>query len=347
MLQTLYHRGAMSRADLARETGLTRVTISDLVADSIADGVIHEIGVRDLAGPGKPPIVIDIDRDGHQIVGIDLSGASRFEGAVLDLGGRTLVTRSVSRPETPDAEQSYEVALELIRTLLAEVDRPLLGIGVGSPGVVRSDGMILSAPNLGWLDFPLEARLTADLGTPVLVSNDANAAILAEYTFGDADADVMLVRIGRGVGAGLIAGGRPLIGARFAAGEIGHVVVGTDGGPRCACGRDGCLEAWVNVPRLVDETAASEFPGDVLADAGTRLGIAIAPIVAALDLSEIVISGPAAQFGGEFLTAATRALHDRTLEGVFEDVPVRLSSQDDIVVRGAAVMVLAAELGVS
>ncbi|WP_366941297.1 ROK family transcriptional regulator [uncultured Microbacterium sp.] len=347
VLQTLYHRGAMSRADLARETGLTRVTISDLVAESIADGVIHELGVRDLAGPGKPPIVIDIDREGHQIIGIDLSGASRFEGSVLDLGGRVLISRSVPRPDAADAEQAYAAALGLIRSLLAEVDRPLLGIGVGSPGVVRSDGVILSAPNLGWQHFPLEARLGADLGQSVLVSNDANAAILAEYTFGEADADVMLVRIGRGVGAGLIAGGHPLIGARFAAGEIGHVVVGTDGGPHCACGRDGCLEAWVNVPRLVAETAAADDPAAVLADAGTRLGIAIAPIVAALDLSEIVISGPAAQFGGEFLVAATRALHERTLEGVFEDVPVRLSNQGDIVVRGAAVMVLAAELGVS
>lgn len=347
VLQTLYHRGAMSRADLARETGLTRVTISDLVAESIVDGVIHELGVRDLAGPGKPPIVIDIDREGHQIIGIDLSGASRFEGSVLDLGGRVLISRSVPRPDAADAEQAYAAALGLIRSLLAEVDRPLLGIGVGSPGVVRSDGVILSAPNLGWQHFPLEARLGADLGQSVLVSNDANAAILAEYTFGEADADVMLVRIGRGVGAGLIAGGRPLIGARFAAGEIGHVVVGTDGGPRCACGRDGCLEAWVNVPRLVAETAAADDPAAVLADAGTHLGIAIAPIVAALDLSEIVISGPAAQFGGEFLVAATRALHERTLEGVFEDVPVRLSNQGDIVVRGAAVMVLAAELGVS
>jgi predicted NBD/HSP70 family sugar kinase len=347
VLQTLYHRGAMSRADLARETGLTRVTISDLVADSIVDGVIREIGVRDVAGPGKPPIVIDIDRDGHQIVGIDLSGASRFEGSVLDLGGRVLISRSIRRPDAADAEQAYAAALELIRSLLAEIDRPLLGIGVGSPGVVRSDGVILSAPNLGWQDFPLEARLSADLDQRVLVSNDANAAILAEYTFGDADADVMLVRIGRGVGAGLIAGGRPLIGARFAAGEIGHVVVGTDGGPRCACGRDGCLEAWVNVPRLVAETAAADDPAAVLADAGTRLGIAIAPIVAALDLSEVVVSGPGEQFGGEFLVAATRALHERTLEGVFEDVPVRLSSQGDIVVRGAAVMVLAAELGVS
>ncbi|GAA2857439.1 ROK family transcriptional regulator [Microbacterium arabinogalactanolyticum] len=348
VLQTLYHRGAMSRADLARETGLTRVTISDLVAESIADGIIHEIGVREAAGPGKPPIEIDIDREGHQVIGIDLSGASEFTGSVLDLGGRTLVSHSTPLPEERDAEHTYQAVVDLARRLATSATRPVLGVGIGSPGVVRSDGLIINASNLAWQDFPLERRLTEDLGLPVMVGNDANAAILAEYTFGEARSDLMLIRIDRGVGAGVITGGRPLVGARFAAGEIGHVVVGTDGGPLCSCGRIGCLEAWVNVPRLLAETAAApERRGEILADAGTRLGMAIALIVAALDLAEVVIAGPAELFDGVFLDAATRALHDRTLEGVFADVPIRLSKQDDIVVRGAVVTVLAAQLGVS
>ncbi|MFD5224730.1 ROK family protein [Microbacterium sp. NPDC058342] len=348
VLQTLYHRGAMSRADLARETALTRVTISDLVAESIADGIIHELGVREAAGPGKPAIVIDIDRDGHRIIGVDLSGTTAFDGAVLDLGGRMLERRSAPFPPGADAERAYSTALGLIRELTAAVTRPVLGIGVGTPGVVRPDGTIVRAPNLSWTEFPLEERLSEDLGLPVLVRNDANAAVLAEYTFAEARADVMLIRIGRGVGAGLIAGGQPLVGARFAAGEIGHVVVGTDRGPRCVCGRVGCLEAWVNAPRLNAEIAA--HPGrrrEILEDAGARLGIAIAPIVAALDLSEVVIAGAPSLFAGVFVDAATRALHARTLEGVFADVPVRLSDQDGIVLRGAAVMVLSAQLGVS
>lgn len=348
VLQTLYHQGAMSRADLARETGLTRVTISDLVAESIADGIVHEIGVREVAGPGKPPIVIDIDRDGHQILGLDLSGIAAFEGAVLDLGGRVLERRSVPLPPDLDAAQTYAVALELAEQLVAASTRPLLGVGVGTPGVVRPDGTIVSAPNLSWTDFPLEARLSDDLRLPVLVRNDADAAVLAEYTFGDARSDLMLIRIGRGVGAGLIAGGQSLAGGRFAAGEIGHVIVGTDGGPRCACGRHGCLEAWVNVPRLRAEIADTpDKRTELLTDAGTRLGIAIAPIVAALDLSEVVIAGPLPLLAGEFLDAAVAAVHDRTLEGVFDDVPIRLTEQESIVLRGAAVMVLSAQLGVS
>jgi len=348
VLQTLYHGGAMSRADLARETGLTRVTISDLVAESIMDGIVHEIGIREATGPGKPPIVIDFDRAGHQIIGIDLSGTTRFEGAVLDLGGRILERRSLPLPEVHDSERAYAAARDLVRELVGAATRPVLGVGVGTPGVVRPDGTVISAPNLAWTDMPLGARLNADLDLPVIVRNDANAAVLAEYTFGEAPSDVMLIRIGRGIGAGVIAGAQPLVGARFAAGEIGHVVVGTDAGPLCVCGRHGCLEAWVNVPRLTAGIEAEPALAEsLLSDAGTRLGIAIAPIIAALDLSEIVLSGPRELLAGGFVDAATRALHDRTLEGVFADVRVRLSAQDGIVMRGAAVMVLSGQLGVS
>lgn len=213
---------------------------------------------------------------------------------------------------------------------------------------MRPDGLVLSSPNLGWTNFPLEAKLGVDLDLPVLARNDANAAVLAEYTFGEAKADFMLIKIGKGVGAGLITGSQPLLGSRFAAGEIGHVVVGTDGGPRCACGKDGCLEAWLSVSRLEAAIAADpEARDEILRDAGTRMAIATAPIVAALDLSEVVISGPAELLDGILIEAAIATLRARTLEGVFEDVVVRLTHQEDIVLRGAAVMVLSGQLGVS
>lgn len=348
VLQTLYHAGAMSRADLSRVTGLTRVTISDLVAESIADGIVVEKGIRSAAGPGKPAILIDLDRGGHQIIGLDLSGTEAFHGALLSIDGEVLVRDEIARPAGEDGEVAYARVHDLAMRLVAAAQKPLLGVGVGTPGVVRPDGMVLSAPNLGWTDLPLEQRLGVELGLPVLARNDANAAVLAEYTFGGARSDVMLIRIGRGVGAGLITGNQPLLGGRFAAGEIGHVVVGTDGGPRCICGRDGCLEAWLSVQRLVDAISAEPGSRDaLLRDAGMRLAIAIAPIVAALDLSEIVLSGPTELLEGTLVDAASATLRERTLEGVFDDVAIRLTSQADIVLRGAAVMVLSAQLGVS
>ena len=247
----------MSRADLSRETGLTRVTISDLVAEFIADGIVVEMGVRETVGPGKPPILIDIDRVGHQIIGLDLSGPHAFVGALLSLDGDVLERREVPRPESADGDAAYAATLELARALAETATQPILGVGIGSPGVVRPDGVVLSSPNLGWSNLPLEAKLGIDLDLPVLVRNDANAAVLAEYTFGEAKADFMLIKIGRGVGAGVITGSQPLLGSRFAAGEIGHVVVGTDGGPRCACGKDGCLEAWLSETRLRPAIAAA------------------------------------------------------------------------------------------
>ena len=347
VLQTLFHGGAMSRADLARETGLTRVTISDLVAGLITDGFVAEQGVRESSRPGKPAILVDLDRDGHRIVGLDLSGSETFLGAVLTLDGDIVARSEVAVPA--DADAALAAVIDLARDLVADAHAPVLGVGVGAPGVIDARGVILTAPNLGWDGLDLEGELREALGLPVLVANDANAAVLAEYTFGGANEDVLLVRVGRGVGSGLLAGGQPLRGARFAAGEIGHVTVGTDGGPRCACGKIGCLEAWLAVPALTARIAATDEPAaGVLRDAGERLGIALAPIVGVLDLPEIVLSGPRELLDGALAEQAVETLRARTLATHHDGVRVRMTEQgQDIVLRGAAVMVLSAQLGVS
>ena len=347
VLQTLFHQGAMSRADLSRETGLTRVTISDLVAELIADGFVAEKGVRESTGPGKPAILVDLDRDGHRIVGLDLSGSDTFIGAVLTLDGDIVVRREIA---VPAADALVEAVVGLARDLVADSHAPVLGIGVGTPGVVDDRGVILTAPNLGWAGFDLEGELRRDLGLPVLVANDANAAVLAEYTFGAATDDVLLVKVGRGVGSGLLAGGQPLRGARFAAGEIGHVTVGTDGGPLCVCGKVGCLEAWLSAPALTArlDGASDEEHERILRDAGERLGIALAPVVGALDLPEIVLSGPTELLDGPLIEQTVETLRSRTLAQFHDGVRVRMTTQgEDIVLRGAAVMVLSGQLGVS
>jgi predicted NBD/HSP70 family sugar kinase len=347
LLQTLFHQGAMSRADLSRETGLTRVTISDLVAELIADGFVVEKGVREASGPGKPAILVDLDREGHRIVGIDLSDSDSFIGAVLTLDGDIVARRQVALPAADDV---VATVVQLARELVADSHAPVLGIGVGTPGVVDDHGVILTAPHFGWAGFDLEGALQDALGLPVLVANDANAAVLAEYTFGGAGDDVLLVKVGRGVGSGLLAGGQPMRGSRHAAGEIGHVTVGTDGGPLCVCGKVGCLEAWLSVPALSARLA--EAPRDaregILRDAGERLGIALAPVVGVLDLSEIVLAGPPELLDGPLAQATVETLRTRTLAQFHDGVRVRMTEQgQDIVLRGAAVMVLSGQLGVS
>ena len=185
----------------------------------------------------------------------------------------------------------------------------------------------------------------------MLVANDANAAVLAEYTFGGSGDDVLLVKVGRGVGSGLLASGQPMRGAHFAAGEIGHVTIGTDGGPVCVCGKVGCLEAWLAVPALTARLAAASDEDErvgILRDAGERLGIALAPIVGVLDVSEIVLSGPPELLDGPLAQATVETLRARTLAEFHDGVRVRMTEQgQDIVLRGAAVMVLSGQLGVS
>jgi predicted NBD/HSP70 family sugar kinase len=351
VLQTLYGSGQQSRADVSRSTGLTRVTVSDLVAELMEDGLVVELGRREVAPSegahrGKPAILLDIDRAAFQIIGVDLGDYAVFRGAVLDLGGAVL-----RRAEVPLAGSTGDVAsaqvVELIERLRSEATAPVLGIGIGSPGVVDDTGTVLSAPNLGWVDEPLQAGIAAQFSLPVVVVNDANVAVLAEHSFGDAEGDTMLVKVGHGVGAGLLLGGVQLFGSRFTAGEIGHVVVDPDGEP-CSCGKRGCLETWLAIPRLEAKLALATTSANrdaVLREAGERLGIALAPVIGALGHTEIVLSGPSAYLDGVLAEAAASTLRARTMAG---EVTLRLTTLgDDIVLRGAAAAVLSQQLGVS
>lgn len=355
VLQTLYRSGERSRADLARETGLTRVTVSDLVAELLSEGLVIELGQRESARPGKPAVLLDINRSAHQIVGVDLSDHDRLRGAVMDLDARVVASAEVmldvdGSPATGDDALAKVDAL--VDRLVASATAPILGVGVGSPGVVDLSGTILTAPNLGWSDLALQQHLTERTGLPVVVANDANAAALAEHTYGGAAGDMMLIRVGHGIGAGLLVAGALVYGSHFAAGEIGQVMVGTDRGLETTYDRDQVLEHWLSVPQLQRGIREAEAAGadatPLLREAGQRLGIALAPVVGALNLSEIVLSGPTELLDGPLAEATVHTLRNRTMAQNHADLSLRMTTQgQDIVLRGAAVLVLSGRLGVS
>jgi len=347
VLQALYRGEGLSRADIAREVGLTRVTISDLVSGLIAEGLVVELGLRTDARPGKPATLLDINRTGFSIVALDLSYDSLFRGALTDLDGNVLQREQIDVTGIAGAD-AVDAVIELLDRLVAGAVTPVLGVGVGTPGVVNAEGAVLSAPNLGWADVPLQALLAAHSSLPVQVANDANVAALAERTFGGGEPDMILIRVGRGVGAGVVVADAVVQGARSAAGEIGHVVVGTDGGDRCACGKDGCLETWLAIPRLHARLDGGADREAVLVEAGQRLGIALAPVVGALNLGEVVLSGPLDLLDGPLLASTAETLRNRTMADFHGDLALRMTTLGrDIVVLGAAVMVLTGQLGVS
>ncbi len=340
ILQHLFAEGPASRADLARATGLTRVTVSDLVGGLIAEGLLGELGPPAEAKVGKPPTYVGLLADAAHIVALDLSPADRMTGAVVDLFGQ-VKARAEVKLDGAVGEEAVRLAAGLAEELRGATDRPVLGIGVGTPGVVDGRGVILDAHNLHWAGVDLTGIIRRRLDLPVYVANDANTAVLAEYTFGGTTAaDLMLLRIGIGVGAGLVVGGALVQGHAWAAGEIGHVVVDS-GGVRCACGKAGCLETILSAPHLRG--------GDrTLASVGTVLGGVLAPVVAALNLHELVLAGPPDLLDGELRLALDRCVRDRVMAASSADLVVRMSALgDDVVLVGAAVLVLSGELGVS
>jgi predicted NBD/HSP70 family sugar kinase len=350
VLQWLFRHGPTSRADLSRATHLTRVTISDLVAELLGDGLVEEVGRRAEPSVGKPATLVGIVPDARHVVCLDLSDDERFTGALVNLAGKVLVRRSRRRTARTGAAAA-DVAVELAAELASETTQPVLGVGVGSPGLVGASGVVVESDNLRWFELPLGRLITDRLGVPTHVVNDANAAALGEYTFGEAAGrSLLVVKIGQGVGAGLLIDGRLYVGDGYAAGEIGHVVVDERGEP-CACGRRGCLERAVAAPFLRHRLAAADSPAAkprVLRAAGRRLGMALATVVSALNLSEVILSGPVDVLSEPFRTAALDTIRMRTMPAVGDHVDVRYSALDeDDVLLGAAVLVLSQELGVA
>lgn len=348
VLQVLFREGPRSRADLARATGLTRVTVSDVVTGLIGEGLVVELGAQAATRVGKPATLVGLDPDACHIVTLDVSPDTALTGAVLNLSGEVLARRSLPLDDASGAEAERRT-VELARELIAASTRPVLGVGIASPGIVDG-GVVRDAPNLGWVNLDLAGRASRSLGVGVQVANDANTAAMGELAYGDAAVDGLLVlRIGHGVGAGLVVDGRLVGGRKGAAGEIGHVVVDPDGRP-CACGRRGCLETLLAAPRLRAAIADVDDAGraQVLGDLGRTLGIVLAPVAAALNLREIVLSGPPDLLAGPLADAAAATIAERTMPVIGGDLPVRVSSLgQDAQLLGAAGLVLAAELGVS
>lgn len=349
LLQQLFGGGPASRADLARATALTRVTVSDLVGEMVRDGLVEELGApaHDPAQSrvGKPPTLVGFVPDAAHVVCLDLSVDDTMTGALVDLAGTVLVRRAIDTGGATGAD-ALTLVHRLAADLVAEATRPVLGIGVGTPGVVDADGTVLDAPNLGWQDVHLARSLREELTLPVFVANDANTAALAEHTFGHAgEGGLMLVRVGKGVGAGLILGGQLLHGHRAAAGEIGHVVI-DPAGAACACGRVGCLETVLGVPHLRQRL---EHDGpDALAGVGELLGTVLAPVVGTLNLHELVLSGPTDLLDGPLSEAVHTTIRRNTMAVSGDHLVVRTSTLgEDVVLVGAAALVLAGELGVS
>jgi len=331
VIALLRARGVVSQADIARETGLSRTTVSGVVAELRQQGVVVEAaddGARAEGRGGRPPVPISLSPSLGAVVGVDF-GHSHVRVAVADLGHTVLAERERSLHVDPDAKVSLDLAAELVEEVLAEARVPrstVLDVGMGVPGPVdRARGVVGSATVLaGWVGVRAAEELGARLRLPVEMDNDANLGALAEHTFGAGRgcSDLAYLKLSSGIGCGLIVNGRPYRGTAGTAGEIGHLRV-DDGDAFCYCGNRGCVETLASGCAIVEmlersqrrsltlpEVVAQAMDGHqacrrAIADAGRHIGVAVANLCNLLNPGRVVVGGALGQ-AGELLLAPLR-----------------------------------------
>jgi predicted NBD/HSP70 family sugar kinase len=322
VVDLLRQRGSASRAEIARETGLSRTTVSSLVADLIEVGMLNEIAdPQDSRGSqaGRPPILLALNGSTGALLGVDF-GHSHLRVAVADLAFNVLAETETDVETDYGSSDALDTAAVLVTDVLTEagVDRSqILGAGMGLPGPIEMDSGRVDSRRIlpGWVDIDPSAELEERLGVPVYIDNDANAGALGESRLGAGrDSQVMTyVRLSAGIGLGIVIDGRPFRGARGTAGEIGHVLVDPQG-VICRCGNRGCLETLVSGPALcellarshgeigVDELVDLALDGDVgcqraIEDAGRTVGRAMADVCNYINPDTVVVGGELSRAG--------------------------------------------------
>lgn len=370
--------GCGSRQEVARATGFGRGVVAQRVAELVASGLLVEGGIGPSTG-GRPPRQFSFHGEAGHLYAAFL-GATSIDVAVTDAGGEVL--RRISEP--CDISTGPDVILDRVDDLFARLAErtspasgPLWGIGIGVPGPVEfSTGRPVSPPIMpGWDRYPIRERFAARHGVPVWVDNDVNVMALGEWRYGEArdNPDVVFVKVGTGVGAGVISDGRLHRGAQGSAGDVGHIQVTDDQSVVCRCGNTGCLEAMAGGAALArqGERAARDgrsrwLKGALLrsgsvtafdvADAashgdpvsveliqasGRYIGTMLAAIVNFFNPSLIVLGGGVVEAGDLFMASIRQVIYGRSLPLATRDLLVRRSELGDVAgLQGAAAMVL-------
>ncbi|MDQ2674838.1 MAG: ROK family protein, partial [Chloroflexota bacterium] len=274
IVRELHLRGPQSRSELVALTGLTRSAIRGLIGELVAGGLVREERSEPAGTPGRPSPLVCPDGDGTVVLAVEVNVDS-LAAAVVGFGGTVHALTRVDRPRAHlSLEQIVSDIVDLVgpmRDLLVR-DGSLIGIGVAVAGIVRrTDGLVRLAPNLGWRDEPLGARLGAALAlpAPLYVANEAELGGLAEHRRGAATGydSVLYVKGEVGVGGNLVVAGQPVRGAAGYAGEIGHLPVNPQGS-RCGCGSYGCWETEIGERAMLEHAGR---PGAGGRDAVARL----------------------------------------------------------------------------
>lgn len=349
--------GGISRAEIARKMGLTRSAVTPIVTDLLATGLVREAADGPATG-GRRATLLEINPNRGRVVGIDM-GVTHVGVLVSDLSAIIIeeieIPFDIKKPPRHCLNQIDELLRETLiksNTSLEEV----LSVGIGVPGpLVAESGTVVTPPIMpGWDNYPIRSQLENAWGRPVILDNDAALGALGEWSqgAGRGERNLAYIKVGTGVGAGLLLDGNIYRGHTGGAGEIGHITL-RENGPKCACGNYGCLEALAGGqaiarraqaavkagPRTQLETivpvesitardvAAAARLGDlvaqkILSEAGSYLGIAIANLINLFNPGMVVVGGGVAQIGDLLLDPIRQAVRERCLRSSAQSVRI-------------------------
>lgn len=360
----------ISRAELARRSGLSRSTVSAITAELIDEALIAEDRIAPSSG-GRPPILLKFCEGRFALVGVQIGG-SHVSCIRTDLRGRIEHHQREPWNIADDPVGTMNLVDRLVASALegAAAHRVRVGIGIAVPSPLdpKRPGMLCERIFPAWRGVDIGAHIFARFGVAVLMDNDANLGALAEawWGMGVGVPDFTFVKVASGVGAGHILGGSLFRGATGAAGEIGHCAGGS--ARPCRCGQIGCLEAEVGSRAIVEKATealsrgvasvlrgteplslaavlAAARSGDALAievihDAGRQLGIALANLVNLLNPARIILGGSVMMARDFLVPPLLSAMSERALAANLADTEVVVSDLPHGVARGAATLVL-------
>jgi predicted NBD/HSP70 family sugar kinase len=360
IVDALLGSGPSTQAELARQTGLSTATVSNIIKTMTSAGVV---ATEPTTSSGRRALLVRLTSNGAVAVGIDF-GRRHLRIVLVTLGYTVVDEEYVELPAGHRAEEGIDRAAELLGEMLDRNGIPasaVLGVGVGIPGPIdqRTNTVVKDAILPEWVGIHLP-DLEERLHFPVVFDNDANLGALAEVTWGPHNSveNLAFLKVGSGIGAGLILNGRPYYGSFGVTGEIGHETI-TDHGIACHCGNRGCLETVASTSVMMqhlsrggtvkvttDDIVRNAKAGDsatlrVLDDAGVAIGRALASIANLINPEVIVIGGPLAGLGDILLRPIERGLVRHAVPSIGEATTIVMSSLGDRAeALGAASLVL-------
>ncbi|MDQ6594947.1 ROK family protein [Bacillus salipaludis] len=253
VLQLIMEKEPISRADIAQISGLNKTTVSSLVNELLEEELIYESGAGESSG-GRRPVILHFNKVAGYAIGIDI-GVNYVLSVLTDLKGNILIERNQFVNRTP-YPSIMSIVQNMIQALMDEMPGSrygIVGIGVGVPGIVHKEGVILLAPNLGWTNIQLKNDLEKLYQVPVIIENEANAGAFGEQQFGAGQdfQNIIYVSAGIGIGVGIILNKELYQGKNGFSGEMGHMIIDHNGKP-CSCGSRGCWETYASEHALLE-----------------------------------------------------------------------------------------------